>query len=39
MLLGGVDLPGKGIFLTCEHTAADVEKTVGAVVRAAELIG
>jgi glutamate-1-semialdehyde 2,1-aminomutase len=39
MLLGGVDLPGKGMFLTCEHTAADVENTVGAVVRAAELIG
>jgi len=23
MLLNGVDLPGKGMFLTCEHTDAD----------------
>ena len=39
MLLNGVDLPGKGMFLTCEHTTADVDKTVAAVVAAAELIG
>ena len=37
MLLNGVDLPGKGMFLTCEHTEADVEKTVAAVVRAVEM--
>jgi glutamate-1-semialdehyde 2,1-aminomutase len=39
MLLGGVDLPGKGLFLTAEHTPADVEKTVAAVAAAIEMIG
>ena len=38
MLLNGVDLPGKGLFLTCEHTDADVAKTVAAVVAAAEML-
>jgi glutamate-1-semialdehyde 2,1-aminomutase len=38
MLLNGVDLPGKGMFLTAEHTEADVERTVAAVVAAVEMI-
>jgi hypothetical protein len=38
MLLNGVDLPGKGLFLTAEHTPADVEKTVAAVAAAVELV-
>src|SRR5207248_6042798 len=28
MLLNGVDPPGKGLFLTCAHTEADIDKTV-----------
>ena len=39
MILNGVDLPGKGMFLTCEHTEADVEKSVEAVATAVEMIG
>ena len=39
MILNGVDLPGKGMFLTCEHTEADVEKTVEAVAAAVEIVG
>src|SRR5262249_14700867 len=39
MLLNGADLPGKGMFLTCEHTEADVEKTVAAVVKSVEMMG
>jgi glutamate-1-semialdehyde 2,1-aminomutase len=39
MLLNGVDLPGKGMFLTCEHTEADVEKTVAAAAAAVEMVG
>jgi glutamate-1-semialdehyde 2,1-aminomutase len=39
MLLNGVDLPGTGMFLTAEHTEADVEKTVAAVAAAVALIG
>jgi glutamate-1-semialdehyde 2,1-aminomutase len=39
MLLNGVDLPGKGMFLTCEHTEADVEATVAAVAAAVEMVG
>src|SRR5262249_3795064 len=31
MLLQGVDLPGKGMFLTAAHTEADVDATVAAV--------
>jgi glutamate-1-semialdehyde 2,1-aminomutase len=38
MLLNGVDLPGTGMFLTAEHTEADLEKTVAAVVAAAEMV-
>src|SRR5262245_7128991 len=38
MILNGVDLPGKGMFLTCEHTEADVEKTVEALAAAVEMI-
>jgi glutamate-1-semialdehyde 2,1-aminomutase len=38
MLLNGVDLPGTGMFLTAEHTQADVDKTVEAVVAAAEMV-
>jgi glutamate-1-semialdehyde 2,1-aminomutase len=38
MLLNGVDLPGTGMFLTAEHTAADVEKTVPAVAAAIDMI-
>jgi glutamate-1-semialdehyde 2,1-aminomutase len=38
MLLNGVDLPGTGMFITAEHTAADVEKTVSAVSAAIEMI-
>ena len=39
MLLNGVDLPGTGLFLTAEHTAADVDTTVAAVAAAVELVG
>ncbi|HEY1378256.1 MAG TPA: aminotransferase class III-fold pyridoxal phosphate-dependent enzyme, partial [Gemmataceae bacterium] len=39
MLLNGVDLPGTGMFLTAEHTEADVDRTVAAVAAAAELVG
>jgi glutamate-1-semialdehyde 2,1-aminomutase len=39
MLLNGVDLPGKGMFLTAEHTEADIDKTVTAVAAAVEMIG
>jgi glutamate-1-semialdehyde 2,1-aminomutase len=39
MLLNGVDLPGKGLFLTAAHTPADVETTVAAVAAAVELVG
>jgi glutamate-1-semialdehyde aminotransferase len=38
MLLNGVDLHGTGMFLTAEHTEADVEKTVAAVAAAVELV-
>jgi glutamate-1-semialdehyde 2,1-aminomutase len=38
MLLNGVDLPGTGMFITAEHTEADVEKTVAAVAAAVELV-
>ncbi len=38
MLLHGVDLPGKGMFLTAAHTEADVDATVAAVAAAAELV-
>jgi glutamate-1-semialdehyde 2,1-aminomutase len=38
MLLNGVDLPGTGMFMTAEHTVADVEKTVAAVAAAVEMI-
>ena len=38
MLLNGVDLPGLGLFLTCEHTEADVDKTVAAVGKAVEAL-
>jgi glutamate-1-semialdehyde 2,1-aminomutase len=38
MLLNGVDLPGLGLFLTCEHTEADMAKTVEAVGKAAEAL-
>jgi glutamate-1-semialdehyde 2,1-aminomutase len=31
MILNGVDLPGRGMFLTCEHTESDVDATVAAV--------
>jgi glutamate-1-semialdehyde 2,1-aminomutase len=34
MLLNGVDLPGTGMFVTAEHTEADVAKTVAAVAAA-----
>src|SRR3954471_5372644 len=39
MLLNGVDLPGRGMFVTAEHTEADVDKAVAAVAAAAELVG
>jgi glutamate-1-semialdehyde 2,1-aminomutase len=39
MLLNGVDLPGTGMFVTAEHTEADVGKTVAAVAAAVEAIG
>jgi glutamate-1-semialdehyde 2,1-aminomutase len=39
MLLHGVDLPGKGLFLTCEHSEADIDKTVAAVAAAVEMTG
>jgi glutamate-1-semialdehyde 2,1-aminomutase len=38
MLLNGVDLPGTGMFLTAEHSEADVEKTVAAVGAAVEMM-
>ena len=38
MLLNGVDLPGKGMFLTCEHTEAYLDKTVEAVTTSFEMI-
>ena len=38
MLLNGVDLPGTGMFLTAEHTEADVDKTVAAVEAAVEMV-
>jgi glutamate-1-semialdehyde 2,1-aminomutase len=38
MLLNGVDLPGTAGMTTCEHTDADVEKTVAAVERTVELL-
>jgi glutamate-1-semialdehyde 2,1-aminomutase len=39
MLLNGVDLPGTGMFLTAEHSEADVEKTGAAVAAAVGLAG
>jgi glutamate-1-semialdehyde 2,1-aminomutase len=39
MILSGVDLPGRGMFLTCEHSEADVERTVAAVAAAVAMIG
>ena len=39
MLLNGVDLPGTGMFLTAEHSEADVDKTVAAVAAAVEMVG
>jgi glutamate-1-semialdehyde 2,1-aminomutase len=39
MLLNGVDIAGRGMFLTAEHTAADVETTVAAVAAATEAVG
>lgn len=38
MLLNGVDLSGFGMFITCEHTEADVEKTVAAVGESIEML-
>lgn len=39
MLLNGVDMPGKGMFVTAEHTETDVDKTVAAVAAAVEAVG
>ena len=39
MLLNGVDLPGRGMFLTCEHSDADLDATVAAVGKAVEMAG
>ncbi len=38
MLLNGVDLPGLAGMTTCEHTDADVEKTVAAVEKTVEMM-
>jgi hypothetical protein len=38
MILNGVDLPGRGMFLTCEHTEADVEATVAAVAASLKML-
>ena len=38
MLLNGVDLPGMGMFLTAEHSAADVDTTVAAVGAAVKMV-
>jgi glutamate-1-semialdehyde 2,1-aminomutase len=38
MILNGVDLPGRGMFLTCEHTEADIDATVAALTAALEYV-
>jgi hypothetical protein len=38
MRLNGVDLPGRGLCLTAEHTEPDVERTAAAVVAAFEMV-